>query len=1054
MKATEVAIERRITVFVVLAIIVIMGLYSYATLPRESEPEIVIPAAIVMVTYQGVSPMDMETLVTSPIERKLTGISGIKKMTSTSGEGLSTIVVEFEAGVDVDEAIQKVRDKVSLAESDLPDEADDPSIRDINVAEQPIIFANLTGPVSVAELTRVAEELEEKLETISGVLDVDILGKTEREIQIVVDPIRAGLYGVPMTELLRIAQVENVNTPAGSMDVGEAKYLMRVPGEFQSVEDLQNLVVKRSETGVVYLRDLAVVRDGFKKVTGYSRLGMEPSVSLIVTKRAGINIIKLSDEVKAMLEEARASVPPAISMDITLDESVRIDQMVQQLEDSILTGLILVVAVIFIFLGFANALFVALAIPISLLITFVVMMITGMTLNMVSLFSLMVALGMLVDNGIVVVENIYRHAQTGLSRVEAAKKGAAEVAWPVFGSTLTTIAAFFPLIFWPGIMGKFMSLLPKTVILTLLASLFVGLIVNPALASVFVKTSDARVGAEKDEKRYGRLMDAYGNLLRLTLRWRMVTITLAISLLISTIGIYSTNFRYEFLAESEPDRAYLNIELAEGASIDSTDVIAREMEALLGDEMPNLDFLLTNVGSRGASVREGTGPSNMGPGAGASHLGRISLVFPDFDQKKDLPSNIIRRVRSLFDGLLGAEVRITQTSMGPGSGAPINIELTGDDFDILEQLAREIEAIIKEIPGLVDLQDNLERGKPEVRILVDRQQATLANLNTQYIGLIVQTAVHGRKAAEYREGDDEYDVTVMFPPKFQEDLSNLEGMGITNPQGTQIPFSSVARLEHGAGLGVIKRIDRKRTVTIEAEAEERLGSEVLADVQNALADFPLPAGYAIMYTGENEEVTESGNFMVRAFFVALCLIALVLITQFNSIIQPTIIMSSVILSFGGVFFGLWVFDMPFGVLMSGIGCIILAGIVVNNAIVLVDFINNLREEGVPLEEAIITAGKTRFRPVMLTAVTTILGLLPLGLGIRFDFRSFELDVGGSQAAYWSAMAVAIIFGLTFATILTLVIVPTLYSVADSFQQLVTRKPRTTGSDVPIDVVAK
>lgn len=1034
MKLVDTSVHRSTTVLVLLLLIVIMGVYAFFVLPRENEPEIVIPMTMVTVRYEGVSPQDMETLVTMPIERKLTGISGVKKITSTTNEGTASIVVEFETDVNVDDAIQKVKDKVDLAKADLPEDADEPLVTDMNTAESPVIQINLTGPLSRADLTKIAERMQDDLEALNGVLEVNIIGDVEREIQIIVDPARLTEYGVSLSDLAQLASLENVNVPAGSMDVGHGKYTMRVPGEIQGPEDLRDLVVKRGENGVVYLRDLATVQDGFKEPQSYARLDFEPSVTLVVKKRAGVNVLKVAQNVRALIDEARPRLPAGVRLDITLDESTRIDKSMWQLTNSIITGLFLVGGVILIFLGLSDAFFVALAIPISMLITFVAMYVLGLTFNMVTLFSLMVALGMLVDNGIVVVENIHRHIQEGLPRVEAAKKGASEVAWPIIGSTLTTVAAFFPLIFWPGMMGNFMSLLPKTVIITLFASLFVGIVVNPALASRFAKRD---AGPSKREPGTHPVLNLYGRVLRLALRWRTVTVAAAVCVILTIVGVWAAEAQFEFLSTIEPDRAHVNIEMAEGTNLDATDAVARRVEAIVGQESDKLDYITTSVGSLGPSIREGM------PGAstnsGASHIARVSLVFPDFQERKELPSSIINRIRNAFDHIPGAEIRVAESSMGPPQSPPVNIELSGEDFGVLSELSRQVRAKIEDVNGLVDLHDDMERGKPEVQVVVDRQQAKLANLNTQYIGATVQAAIHGRKAGEYRVGDDEYDVTVKFPEWFREDVANLEGMALVNLQGHPIPFSSVARLDYGAGPGSIKRIDRKRTVTVIGDAEGRPGQEVLRDVQARLEDFKLPAGYTLSYTGERQEVMESGQFMVKAFGVALLLIALVLITQFNSLIQPLIIMSSVIMSLGGVFLGLLVFQMPFGFMMTGIGCISLAGIVVNNAIVLVDFINSLKATGLETTEAIVTACKLRFRPVLLTAATTVLGLLPLGLGISFDFRRFQLSIGGDQSSYWGSMAVAIIFGLSFATVLTLIVVPTLYSLSESVSHAFRRR---------------
>ena len=1044
MKISDLAIDRRTTIFVLLGLILLAGLYSYTTLPRESEPEIIIPFVNVSVSYPGVAPADMESLVTIPIESKMTGIPGIKEITSNSNEGLTSISIEFEPEEEISEALQRVRDKVDLARPDLPEEAEDPVITEINFSEVPIVYVNVTGAVGLAELTRIAESLEDEVEAVPGVLEVEVIGALEREIQIVADPVRMLHYGVSLTELIQLAQVENVNTPAGSMEVGGAKYSVRVPGEFRNAEDLRDLVVKRGENGVIYLRDIAEIRDGHKRIESYSRINGEPAVLLTVSKRSGENIIQVADAIRATVERKQETLPAAVKLLVTADESSRIRYDVEQLENSILTGLLLVVVVLFMFLGFLNAIFVALAIPISLLMTFSIMQVFGITLNMVTLFSLMVALGMLVDNGIVVVENIFRHKQEGLTRVQAARIGTEEVAGAIFASTITTIAAFFPMLFWPGIMGEFMSLLPKTVIIALCASLFVGLIVNPAAAAVFIR---AKAQTPTEAARRHRVLDAYGAVLRLALRWRLVTITAAVMVMVVIIGVYAADWRIEFLPETEPDTARVQIDGPEGASVDMTDRLVRRIEELAAPHADAVDYVIASAGSRGANRQDGM-PGGGGGGGQTSHIGEVTLDFPSESDQTVAPSIILQDLRAGVADLTGADIRIEQTDRGPVSGPPVNIELVGPDFDVLADLTRRVKAAIEDVPGLVDLDDDLDKGKPEVKVVVDRERANLANLNTQYIGAIVQTAVLGRKAGEYRVGDDEYDVTVLFPEMYREDLSLIENLAFVNPEGQAIPFSSVAHLEQGEGYGSIRRTDRKRMVVISGEAEGRGGPEVLAEVQERLAGFPMPAGYTLDYTGENEDIQDTTTFLFAAFVVALFLIALVLITQFNSILQPFVIMSSVILSLAGVFFGLLVFDMPFGVMMTGIGCVSLAGIVVNNAIVLVDFINQLRAKGLSVDEAIVEAGRTRFRPVMLTAVTTILGLIPLGAGFSFNFRKLQWEFGGEMNQYWGSMAVAIIFGLAFATVLTLVVVPTLYSLTTSVARVATSETADESAPAP------
>lgn len=1031
MIVSNAAIARSTTVIVLLIIIVLMGGYSYLVLPRESSPEITIPIIVVAVGYEGVSPSDMESLVTVPIERKLAGVSGIKEIRSTSVEGGSTTVIEFEPDTVIEDALQRVRDKVSQAEGDLPADADDPVITEINTSEFPIMVMSLYGDVPLAVLTKIAEDIEDRMEAIRGVLDVDVVGGVEREIQIEVDPSRVAQYGISFGDLIMVTQLENVNTPGGTMDLGDAKFLMRTPGEFRTPDEIEGLVVKAGPTGTVYLGDVATVTDGFKETETISRLNGRTSVTLTVTKRSGENIIRIAEEVNRVLEEMRGQMPAGVDVVLTWDESEWIRDMVSELENSILSGLILVLIVVFVFMGLSNAIFVALAIPVSMLITFCVLYLAGVTLNMVVLFSLILALGMLVDNGIVIVENIYRHAQSGMDRVQAAKTGTGEVAWPVFSSTLTTIAAFVPLFFWPGIFGKFMVYLPMTICIALVGSLFVGLVVNPALASIFMRVSAPKAAAKKERHPFLRL---YADLLRVALRWRLVTITLAVTALVVIVGIFAADPKVVFMPDTEPPQAYVNLKCPEGTNLAASDAYVRQVERALEPFMDSIDSVISSVGSEGA----GAGP-NLGGGAASTHISRVTLDFPKLGDSDVLPSEIIEQLRARLKDMTGVEIRIEKMDMGPPTGPPVNVEISGDNFEELARLAQEIRYFIQDMPGLVDLRDDYSKGKPEVRVIVDRQQAWRTGLNTQLIGVTVQAAINGRKAADYREGDQEYDVIVRFPKEFREDLSNIENMDLIAMDGRRVPFSAVAQVEQGAGLGSIRRMNRKRTVTVSADVDPAFRApEVLDRVRERLSGFPLPAGYTVAYTGENEDLEETQGFLSRAFAVAIMLIAVVLVTQFNSVAQPLIILSSVVLSLAGVFLGLMLFNMPFGILMTGIGCISLAGVVVNNAIVLIDFINQLRARGVPLEEAIIEAGTTRFRPVMLTAITTILGLVPMAVGVSFDFRKLEWIVGGDSSQWWGSMAVAVIFGLAFATLLTLVVVPTLYSLTASAVALLSR----------------
>ncbi len=1027
MMISDAAVNRSTTVFALLVLICIGGIYSYSYLPREADPEIIIPIVTISTSYTGVAPADVETLVTIPIERKLTGLEGVKEIRSSSLEGLSSITIEFEPDIDIDDALQRVGDKVNLATSDLPPDATKPVIHEVNMAELPIMYLALSGGTDLAELTEIAKSLEDRIEGVPGVLDVGIIGDVEREIQVEVDPVRLAQYGISLPSLTNLLLRENVNTPAGTMDLGAAKYITRVPGEFKSPEELAGLIAKPGIGKAVYLRNVARVKDGFKDIQSISRVNDIPSVTLTISKRSGENIIAISESVNGVVDKVRRDLPEGVNIMVTMDKSIEIRDMVLQLESGILTGLVLVLIVIFLFMGFSNAIFVSLAIPVSLMITFIAIAIMGLTLNMVVLFSLTLSLGMLVDNAIVVVENIYRYRQKGFAPLEAAKEGAGEVAVPIIASTITTLAAFMPLFFWPGVMGSYMEYLPKTVTLTLLASLFVGLVINPAIVSVFMKRRKKTPVAQS--RRHSVVLDGYTRILQFALRWRMASIVLASTVLVMSMVIFFANAEIEFMPETEPFRADINIDAPEGTNLNASDALVRQVEGVTRKYMGDIEFVVAKVGSSGG---------RRGGGSTASHVSQVTLRFPADESGSIKPTEILNRLREDLKGIVGAEIRFSQEGYGPPKSSAVSIELSGDDFDVLAMLSKEVRETIRDIDGLTDLDDDLDRGRPEIRVIVNREEAWLSGMDTQTIGLSVKAAVEGIRAGQYREGDEEYDVTVQFPPEFKEDLAYIESMTLVNSKGDAIPFSSVATIEQGVGMGSIRHIDRKRTVTVLGRAEGRSSTEVVADAKARLAGFNLPDGYTLTFTGENEDRNDTQGFLIIAFFVGLLLISLVLIAQFNSIIQPLIILSSVVLSLAGVFLGLLLFDMPFGIFMTGLGCISLAGVVVNNAIVLIDFINRERAGGASVQDAVIHAGRTRFRPVTLTAVTTVLGLIPMAIGVSFDFRSFTWLIGGTSSQFWGSMAVSIIFGLTFATVLTLVVIPVLYCMSDDFTVRVKR----------------
>lgn len=1017
MLITNAAIQRRGTVYVLMFIAVVVGIYSYLTLPRESNPDITIPYVLVVTNYEGVASEDIESLITLPIERKLKGLKEVEEIRSVSAEGSSMITIEFHPDVDIDDALQWVRDKVDQAKGDLPNDLeDDPSILEINLSEFPILMVAISGDVGETVLKGVSEELEERIEELPGVLDVVLTGARERQVRVEFDPDRLAAYRLSFAEILAAIQRENVNIPGGSIDLGEGKYLLRIPGEFTDPNQIDNLVMVTRDGRPIYYKDVATIDFTFEDRLSHARLGGKESISLAVKKRTGENIIAVADQVFALLQGARDLVPEGVSLEVTLNQSKDIRRMVNELENNILTGLILVVAVLFLFLGLRNSLFVALAIPFSMLLSFIVIQALGMTLNMVVLFSLILALGMLVDNAIVIVENVYRHMQEGNGRVKAARIAASEVGWPVISSTLTTLCAFFPMIFWPGIMGEFMKFLPITLIITLSASLFVALVINPVLCAGFMRLRPTELHPREDRSRLLRL---YRKTLETALDHSLLVALVAFVLLIGISALYGKfGHGLEFMPDTEPNRAFVEIKAPEGTRLDSTDLLVRQVEKLA----------LTERDIRFVTGEAGVAPSGEAgaESGGQSHMGKVSMEFVERAERHEPSDAVLERLRRALADFAGAEIKVEKEQHGPPTGPPINIEISGENIETLQALVAQARKLIAEVPGLVDLKDDFARAKPEIQVLVDREKASLLNLSTSEISNMVKAAVSGSKLGNYRYGQDEYDIVVRLPEDRRQRLVDIENLLIPTPGGDPVPISTVATIRLAAGFGSIRHLDQKRVVTISANTLGRNSNEVLKEVQAHLVELKLPGGYQLAFSGEQEEQQKAIDFLGKAFLAALFLISLVLVTQFNSLSQTLIVMTSVILSLTGVLIGLLVTNTPFGVIMTGIGVISLAGVVVNNAIVLIDYINQLRAQGLPLREALIRAGTVRFRPVMLTAVTTILGLLPMAVGISFDFRSLSWEIGGESAEWWGPMAVAVIFGLTFATLLTLVVVPVLY----------------------------
>ena len=1015
MKVSDLAIKNRISIFVMTGAVILLGFMSYLSLPRESTPSITIPIVFVATPYFGVSPADIENLVTQPIEKHLEEIANVKEISSTSSEGISTVVIEFETDVDINNALQKVREEVDIARAEIPDDAEESTVQEINFDDIPILVINVAGTHSLVTLKDIAEDLEQRIEQVPGVLDVTVAGGLEREVQVNVDPDRLVYYGLELDDIIETIRQENLNMPGGSIKTGTLRYAVRVPGEFTTPEEIGALVVETRNRQPIAITDVAEVRFGFKEETSFARLNGLPCVTLNVQKRSGENLIQIADAVKGLLDEERERLPATVNLAVLADQSKDIRSMVSDLENNIISGLILVVCVLFMFMGVRNALFVAIAIPLSMLISFIVLDILGYTLNMIVLFSLILALGMLVDNAIVIVENIYRHREEGTPLVRAAREGVGEVAVPVCTSTLTTLCAFTPMLFWPGIIGDFMSYLPATLIITLSASLFVGLIINPTVCSVLLTVNTAR----KDQKWLMAVRHRYSRFLTWALAHRTPVMFITCGALIGMIVLYGLIGKgVEFFPETEPNQAYIDVNTAIGTKLDVSDGVVRQAEDFIQD-VPDMNQYVASVGASSDSQDPGSG------GGGTPHKSRIIVDLFDRQDREQSSFSTVEMIRRRMDQLIGADVEIITPQPGPPTAAPVNIEIVGEDFAVLGRLADEAMLRIENIPGLVDLKDDYDSGKPELKVEIDREQAALLEINTAEIARAVRTAINGTEASKYRVGEEEYDIVVRFAEPERATFADLERIHIIH-EDELVSLSTLARTRVAGGVGSIKRKDQERVLTIEGDVEGRLANDVLADVQAALGGLALPEGYALRYAGENVEQDEATAFLSRAFFIALILITLVLVTQFNSVTMPFIIMMSVVLSLIGVLFGLIVTATPFGIIMTGIGVISLAGVVVNNAIVLIDYIRKLRNRGLRRREAIVQGGVTRLRPVLLTAITTILGLIPLTTGFSFNFMTLSLEIGGESSQWWGPMGVAVIFGLAIATVLTLIVVPVMY----------------------------
>jgi len=1114
------SINNKISVYVLIFIVSLVGFVSYQSMPKESFPEIKQPTIYVGVAYPGNSPVDMENLVTRPIEKELKSLKGVKKFNSTSIQDYTTIIVEFDLKVEVSKALQEVKDAVDKAKVDLPSDLPaDPNVFELDFSEFPVMNINLSGEYPFDVLRENAEFLEDEIEKLPEISEVDIRGLLEKEVEISIDRYAMEASELSFQDIENAIRGENVSMSGGDIlsvtSDSKNRRSLRITGEFKDYKEIENVIVKDENQQIVYLKDIATVNFGPVEPTSFARLDGQTVIFLDVKKKSGENLVEASKKIRTLLEKAQQNrLPKGMKVVITNDQSKNTIDMVNNLENSIISGIILVVLVLLFFMGGRNAMFVGIAIPLSMFMAIAILNFMGTSLNMMVLFSLILALGMLVDNGIVVVENIYRLYSVGYSKKAAAKYGVGEVAVPIITSTLTTLAAFFPLLFWKSLIGEFMKYLPITLIIVLSSSLFVGLIVNPVLSANLMKMEqeDKGLPAKRhwllvlvlvvlgllsvfviDNLALGNIFFAvaiisvlykyvlmpgsinfqenalpwmengYSNFVRFAVKGKrpvIIFVAMLVLMVFSMVIYFGSNPKVMFFPENQPQYVNVFIEMPLGTDIEETNAFSKVLEQKIMDRLSENKNIVEAVV---ASVGEGTSDPNEGPSQGSSpHKARITVSFIETASRVFISdtstSRMMQVISETVEGYPQAKIVVQKNSEGPPVGKPINVELTGENIDSLILYADNIKRIMeeKDIPGVDQLKTDLETGKPELVIDINRDAARRYSISTGQIAQTIRASLFGKEISKLKQGEDDYKIWIRLNKEERYNIDDLLDQRITfrNPANgkiAQVPISSVASVYYSSSYGSVKRKNAEKAINVFSEVKEGYNAnEIVGKYKSLLADYSLPEGYTFKFTGEQEEQDQSSAFLGNAFLLAFLLIFLIIVAQFNSVLTPAIIMFSVLFSITGVFLGLYIFKMEFVVLMTGIGIISLAGVVVNNAIVLIDYTNLLRarkreELGIEedgrlsneeLIETIVMAGKTRLRPVLLTAITTVLGLVPLAIGMNINFFTLftEYDpqyyTGGDSTMFWGPMSWTVIFGLTFATFLTLIVVPCMYVISD------------------------
>ncbi|HLF63047.1 MAG TPA: efflux RND transporter permease subunit [Saprospiraceae bacterium] len=1099
-KLTSWSIDNRTTIFVITILIVFAGILSYKAIPKEQFPDVTVPQIFVTTIYPGASPSDMEQLVTKPIEKQIKGLSGVKKITSYSVQDFSNIIVEFNTDLDVAECKQKVKDGVDKAKRELPtDLLEDPTITEFDISEIPIMSVNVAGDFSLDKLKDYADRIKDQIEEMYEITRVDLIGALEKEVQIDVDKYRLAAADLTFRDIENALAYENATVSAGNIDIGGMTRSVSIRGDFKDVEEIKNIIITSQSGAQLYLKDIADVKMGHEEQESFSRLSTRNVLSLNVIKRTGENLIAASDKIKVIVDDLKATeFPEDLEVSITGDQSRATRVTLHDLINTIIIGFILVTLILMFFMGLTDALFVAFSVPLSMCIAFMVLPSLGYTLNFIVLFAFLLSLGIVVDDAIVVIENTHRiyHDEPQLTIVQAAKKAAGEVFLPVLSGTATTLAPFFPLLFWKGIFGKFMIYLPVTVILTLTASLVVAYVINPVFAVRFMRDpkregSEVSVSRKRrrrifaytliglamlgfyasgnimmgnftltcvvfallykyvlshgvkwfQQKGWPSIQRGYAGFLTWALRhpW---TIFLGMTfLLFASCGItLSRQANIILFPKADPNFIYVYMTLPVGTDINVTDSLTRIIEnkviETLGENNPIVESVISNV-ALGAS-------EDLFDRSTTSNKGKVGVAFVEYGKRKGVNTrDYLDEIRKATRGLIpAAEIVVDQEQGGPPTPKPISVEIRSDDFDQLIDVSRAVKHYLDSlaIPGVEELRSDLIVSKPEISIEIDRERANREGISTVQIGSEFRTAILGREATKFRDGEDEIPVVVRLKADQRSNINAVENLNITfrdmnSGMLRSVPMAAFADVTYTNTFGGIRRKDLQRMVTISSNITAEFQpkqTQVVNAVKAAIAQFPGEEGILVGFAGEDQEMIEAINFLGRSLVISVFIILLILITQFNSLGKTLIIMTEVVFSIIGVLLGLAIFGMDFSVIMMGVGIVALAGIVVRNGILLVEFTDELRARGKPVAESIIEAGRIRMTPVLLTATAAILGLVPLAVGFNIDFASLfetgnpKIYLGGDSVAFWGPLSWTIIFGLGFATFITLIILPVMY----------------------------